>query len=170
MKLKRIGLLIAFAPIALHAQATGVKKDILLQLSEAETKLIGLANAIPADKFSWRPNADVRSVSEVFVHVAMENIEIPPMAGAAKSTTTVAENSEKTVTSKAAVIDLLTRSFAYAKQATMALPDAQMDASANYFGTAMSKRGVFIALAVHGHEHLGQMIAYARSNGIKPPW
>jgi len=152
------------------ANATGVKKDIITQLNDAQDKLTKLANAIPAEKFGWRPGTGVRSVSEVLVHVAAENVAIPPMTGVPKSTIVVPADAEKTVTTKAAVIDLLTKSFAYAKQSMMALPDAQMEGAADYFGTPMSKRGIFIALAIHGHEHLGQSIAYARMNSIKPPW
>ena len=65
---------------------------------------------------------------------------------------------------------MLTKSFAYAKQSMMAVPDAQMEAMASYFGTQMTKRAILIALAAHGNEHLGQLIAYARMNGVVPPW
>jgi len=161
------------APALLAAQAVpapGLKRDINIGIEDAEKKLIALANAIPADKFSWRPSKEVRTVSEVFVHVAMENFAIPPMIGAKESPTKVADDAEKTITSKAAVIDFLTKSFAYAKNAVTAAPDAQMDANASYFGTPMSRRGILMQLALHGHEHLGQMIAYARMNSIVPPW
>ena len=166
---------VVLVPVGVRAQSgrgapTGVKKDIIFQMEDAETKLVALANAIPTAKFAWRPNADVRSVSEVFVHIAAENIAIPPSAGATASATKVPENAEKAVTDKAAIIDLLKKSFVYAKEAVLSLPESQMDAGADYFGTPMSKRGIYFAVAVHGHEHLGQLIAYARSNGIKPPW
>jgi uncharacterized damage-inducible protein DinB len=175
--MQRIVTTLAFClPAALSAQAAAqaaapsLKKDIIAQISDAEKKLIALANAIPADKFSWSPTKEVRSVSEVFVHVAMENYAIPPMVGLAAAPSKVADDAEKTVTTKAAVIDMLTKSFAYARQSVQATPDAQMDVSASYFGTPMSKRGILMALASHGHEHLGQMIAYARLNSIVPPW
>lgn len=164
------------APMTLAAQGAApasppsLKKDIIAQISDAEQKLIALANVIPADKFSWRPTKDVRSASEVFVHVAMENYALPPMVGITAASAKVADDAEKTVTAKAAVIDMLTKSFAYARQSVQAAPDAQMDASASYFGTPMSKRGILMALASHGHEHLGQMIAYTRMLGIVPPW
>lgn len=161
------------APVMLLAQAApapGLKRDINIGIEDAEKKLIALANAFPADKFSWRPSKEVRTVSEVFVHVAMENFDIPPMIGTKESPSKVAGDAEKTITSKAAVIDFLTKSFAYARSSVAATPDAQMDANASYFGTQMSKRGILMQLALHGHEHLGQMIAYARMNSIVPPW
>jgi len=151
------------------ASATGVKKDIIAQLNDAESKLVQLAKAFPDAKFGWSPPG-ARTVSEVFIHVAAENIDIPPMTGVPASATKMPANAEKTVTTKAAVLDLLTKSFAYAKASVMALPDAQMDASASYLGTPMSKRGIMMAVASHGNEHLGQLIAYARVNSIVPPW
>jgi uncharacterized damage-inducible protein DinB len=158
------------AKVGAKARVEGLKADIAAQLQDAHTKLVALANAIPAEKFSWRPAAGVRSSSEVFVHVAMENFEIPPMAGIAAATTKVADNAEKSITSKAAVIDLLEKSFAYAEASVMAARDAQMDVQGSYFGTPMSNRAILMQLALHGHEHLGQMIAYARMNSIVPPW
>jgi hypothetical protein len=176
MRLLRIAACaVVLVPAALHAQAgrgapTGVKKDIIYQMNDAEAKLTALANAMPATMFAWRPNADVRSVSEVLVHVAIENIEIPPRAGATASVTKVPANAEKTLTEKTAVIDFLKKSFAYARESVIALPETEMEGAADYFGTPMSKRGIHFNVAVHGHEHLGQLIAYARANQIKPPW
>jgi uncharacterized damage-inducible protein DinB len=153
-----------------RAAPTGVRKDIIYQLNDAETKLTALVNAMPAALFTWRPNAQVRSVSEVLVHVAIENIEIPPRAGATASDTKVPANAEKTLTDRAAVLDFFRKSYAYARQSVMALPESEMDGNADYFGTPMSKRGIYITIAAHGHEHLGQLIAYARANNVKPPW
>ena len=178
MRMLRIAActLVVLCPLAARAQGaaptgpSGLKKDIIFQIDDAQSKLLALANAIPAAKFAWRPTPDVRSVSEVLIHVADENMAIPVQAGATASTAKMPADAEKSVTEKAAVIDLLTKSFAYAKQALLAVPDAQMDAASSYFGTPMSRRGIYFALAIHGHEHLGQLIAYARSNNIKPPW
>ena len=52
----------------------------------------------------------------------------------------------------------------------MDVPDAQMDAAVTYFGQPNTKRGVLVSIATHAHEHLGQSIAYARMNGVVPPW
>jgi len=163
---------LVLAPALLSAQATpsGLKKDIAAVLDDASQKLIALANAIPPAKFNWRPAPGVRSVSEVFVHVSMENYDIPPMAGLTASPAKVDPDAEKKLTDKAAVIDYLTKSYAYARQSILAAADAQMDTQANYFGTPMSRRGILMQLATHGHEHLGQLIAYARMNNIVPPW
>ncbi|HJU88497.1 MAG TPA: DinB family protein [Gemmatimonadaceae bacterium] len=160
-----------FAQGAAPAAATGVKKEVLAQIEDAERKMVALAEATPQEKFSYRPATGVRSTSEVFMHVTGANFLLPQFAGVTRERgVTLNRDSEKTVTDKAQVVDLLKKSFAYAKQAVMDVPDAQMDAAVTMFGQQTTKRGVLVSIATHAHEHLGQSIAYARVNGIVPPW
>ncbi|WP_284350144.1 DinB family protein [Roseisolibacter agri] len=151
--------------------ATGLRKELIAQLADAESKLVQLAEAMPQDKYAWRPGPGVRSVSEVFMHMVGANYLIPPFAGVPRAQgLTLTQDSERTVTDKAAVVDHLKKSFAYAKQAMMDVPDADMDAAVQLFGQPSTKRGVLVLMATHAHEHLGQAIAYARANGVRPPW
>jgi uncharacterized damage-inducible protein DinB len=153
------------------AAATGLRKELIGQLADAEQKLVALADATPAEKYTWRPAAGVRSVSEVYMHVVGANFMIPGMAGVKrKADVALSPDMETKVTDKAQVVDLLKKSFAYARQAVMDVPDAQMDAAVSLFGTPSTSRGVLVLLTTHAHEHLGQSIAYARMNGIVPPW
>jgi uncharacterized damage-inducible protein DinB len=153
------------------AAATGLRKELIGQLADAERKFVALAEATPADKYGWRPAAGVRSVSEVFMHMVGANYMIPGMAGVKrKPDVALARDMETKVTDKAQIVDLLKRSFAHAKQSVMEVPDEQMDASVNLFGSPSTNRGVLVLMATHAHEHLGQSIAYARMNGIVPPW
>ena len=99
------------------AKATGVRKELIAQLSDAEQKLVALAEAIPAEKYGWRPAPGVRSVSEVFVHMVGANYQIPAMAGVTRApNVALSRDMETTVTDKAQVVDMLKKSFAYAKQ------------------------------------------------------
>lgn len=170
-----LALLLA-APVAVLAQsdpasATGYRKELIGQLADAEQKLVALAETTPAEKYSWRPAAGVRSIGEVFMHVVGANYMFPGMAGVTrKPDVALARDMETSVTDKAQIVDLLKKSFAHAKQGVMDVPDAQMDASVNMFGTPTTNRGVLVTMATHAHEHLGQSIAYARMNGIVPPW
>jgi uncharacterized damage-inducible protein DinB len=77
---------------------------------------------------------------------------------------------EKTVTEKAKVVDALKRSFDHARKAVEATPDSDLDKKVKFFGQEPSERMMMIVLVSHGHEHLGQSIAYARTNGVAPPW
>lgn len=161
----------ALAQSANPANATGVRKEVIAQLADAEQKLVALAEAMPAEKYGWRPAPGVRSVSEVFVHMVGANYQIPAMAGVSrKPDVALSRDMESTVTDKAQVIDMLKKSFAFAKQGVMDLSDAQMDKPVDLFGTPSTGRGVLLLTTTHAHEHLGQAIAYARMNGIVPPW
>ena len=158
-------------PAQEYKSATGVKKEIIAQIDDAGRKFVQLAEAIPADKYSWRPATGVRSIGEVYMHIVGANFMIPGIAGVKREKgVTLARDAEKSVTDKAQIIDLLKKSFEYAKLTVMDVPDAEMDASVNLFGSPSTKRGVMILNATHAHEHLGQSIAYARSVGVVPPW
>jgi uncharacterized damage-inducible protein DinB len=157
--------------LATSASAQNVKAEMQAAVDDAASKIVALAEAIPAEKFSWRPGAGVRSVSEVLIHVASGNMGIPGMAGVTrKPERALGRDAEKTVTSKAAVVAALKDSYAYLKLAAADVPDAALNDPVDMFGQKSTKRGVLVLLATHNHEHLGQMIAYARMNGIAPPW
>ena len=80
------------------------------------------------------------------------------------------ENSERTVTQKAKVIEALKASLALIRQGVMNLPEADLKKTTSMEGQQMSYEGALRVISDHMHEHLGQLIAYARMNGIVPPW
>ena len=83
----------------------------------------------------------------------------------------VTRDSEKTVTDKAKIVDLLQKSIANARAAGMGVSEADLDKKVKTFGgREMTERQVLLLILTHMHEHLGQSIAYARTNGITPPW
>ena len=157
------------APVAAQQAPAGVRGEILGQFNEAADKLVQLAEAIPQDKYTWRPGAGVRSVSEAFLHVAGSNDYILTAIGVASAAQ--GENDiEKSTTDKAQIIAKLKESIAHVRAALQAMPDADLDKATKLFGMDMTYRGIALLLASHQHEHLGQMIAYARTNGVVPPW
>jgi len=161
--------------VARADDATGVRKELLASLTDAGDKLIELAQAVPANKYSWRPSKDVRSAGEVFLHVTLANFMQPSFYGLA-----VPENSpvtkdnmgtfEKSTTDKAKIVQMLKDSFEYQKKLIGDTSDADLDQQVSLFGVAMSRRAAMLMLVNHAHEHLGQSIAYARSNSVTPPW
>ena len=165
------GSAVATAQTGDAASATGVRKELIAQLVDAEKKLVALAEAMPADKYGWRPAAGVRSVSEVFMHMVGANYMLPGIAGVKrKPDMELSRDMETKVVDKAQVVDMLRKSFAFTKQSMLDVPDDQMDTVTDFFGTPSTNRGVLVLIATHAHEHLGQSIAYARMNGIIPPW
>ncbi|MGQ0646559.1 MAG: DinB family protein [Gemmatimonadaceae bacterium] len=172
-----VGLAMSAAPAA--AQKTGsVVADLVKDVSEVEEKLVGLAKAIPADKYGWRPGQGVRSIGEVVMHVASDNWFIPGATGTAIPAATgikpddyktVVAYEGRSVTPDAAVQELQS-SFAYLKKAMRDTPEASMSVTKKVFGQDFTMQQVWIMATTHLHEHLGQLIAYARSNGVVPPW
>ena len=162
---------VAMAQSADPSTAIGLRKEIIGQLADAEQKFVALADAMPADKYGWRPAPGVRSVSEVYMHIVGANYMFPGMAGVKrKPDVALARDMETTVTDKVKVIDMLKKSFAFAKQGVMDVPDDQMGTAADMFGMQSTNRGILMTMATHAHEHLGQSIAYARMVGVIPPW
>jgi uncharacterized damage-inducible protein DinB len=149
---------------------TGFRSEVMAEVMVQEDKFTRLAEAIPADKYNWRPAADVRSFAEVFLHVSAANYNLYKMVGTPPPTGVDVKNLEKSTTEKAKVVATLKDSFAHAKQAIKAMPDADLEKSMDWFGGKNTERGVLLFIVRHAAEHLGQSIAYARMAGVVPPW
>ena len=160
------------------APKTDFTSDAVANMEHVAKQLISLAEAVPADKFSWRPTPEVRKVSEVYMHVVGANLLIPSMLGSKPPDgVTIPEHPfelaaklEAEVTTKEEVITRLRDSFAYATQALKMFPVSDLDTQTSIFGFPATKRGYLLILLSHAHEHLGQSIAYARTIGVVPPW
>jgi uncharacterized damage-inducible protein DinB len=169
-----LGAACAFAQGAGQSQSAtapmnGFRGDFLQLLDEVQEKLVSLAEAVPAEKYGWRPAEGVRSISEVYMHIAGGNYLLPSFIGI-PAPDGISRDMEKTVTEKPKVIEALKQSFDHLRQATLKTSDADLDKKASLFGKEASYREVFMIISNHCHEHLGQSIAYARINGVVPPW
>jgi|GEM_PF-688581 len=161
----------AASPAAAEAPAPGSPRAMVLrQIGAAQEKLIALAEAMPADKYTWRPGAGVRSVGEVFMHVASANYFLPTFWGAKVPAGVDPRSLEKDGADKAKTVAALKQSFDFVHQAIEALPDSELHDPVKVFGHDAVKVEVMLGIASHDHEHLGQAIAYARMNSIVPPW
>jgi uncharacterized damage-inducible protein DinB len=149
---------------------TGYRSEVLAEVMIQEDKFVRLAEAIPADKYTWRPEADVRSVAEVFLHVSAANFNLYKMVGTPAPANVELKNLEKSTTDKAKVLATLKDSFAHAKKAITAMPDADLEKSVDWFGGKNTQRGILLFIVRHSAEHLGQQIAYTRMVGVVPPW
>jgi uncharacterized damage-inducible protein DinB len=149
---------------------TGYRSEVLAEVIVQEDKFTRLAEAIPADKYTWRPAPDVRSFAEVFLHVSAANYNLYKLVGTPPPLSVDVKTLEKSTTDKAKVIATLKDSFAHAKTAIKAMPDADLDKSLDWFGGKNTQRGILLFIVRHAAEHLGQSIAYARFVGTVPPW
>jgi uncharacterized damage-inducible protein DinB len=171
-----VAALAVTASVPVSAQApSGLMVDLAADVKQAKDKIIGLANAMPDAAFDWRPGPGARSTKEVVAHVAADNYFIPTAAGAAAPAETgigddfkTVEAFEKRPRTRAQAIAELEKSFGFLEQQMAAATDASLATPSKW--PKMSKQQLWIATATHLHEHLGQLIAYARANKVTPPW
>jgi len=160
------------------AQSSTIVADLVADVADTEKKFMALANAIPADKWDWRPGTGVRSVGEVFKHVAADNYLIPAGLGyAADASTGIKGDDYKTAVAfearkmdKAQTVAELEKSFAHLKKSMQATQAAKLGDPVKLFGMPFTMQRAWVLGTTHLHEHLGQLIAYARTNNVKPPW
>ena len=165
------------APPSQAAQSTDktppsydMKPQSLLDLDAMHKKYVDLATAIPQEKYAWRPAEGVRSIGEVFLHVSNANYNIPSLMGAPLPAGFDAKTFEKSTTDKTQIIDQLNKSFDSAHNAIAAMTNGDFAKPLPKLGPDANYGDVVYLLVTHAHEHLGQSIAYARVNGIVPPW
>jgi uncharacterized damage-inducible protein DinB len=167
-----IAIVIGVVTLARPAAAQvppGVGEGWLGEFDHAARQLLQLAEATPAEKFAWRPAAGVRSVAEVYMHIGIGNHFLLSQAGAKPSVdlSKLGKNPETSITDKAGVIKFLTESFDAVRSGYKSV-DRQK--RVKLFKKDVAADDVFLRLLVHNHEHMGQAVAYARMNGITPPW
>ena len=169
--MKRILLsLLILAPFVLKAQDTPAtfQQDFAGSLEFYGNRLVSLAEAIPAETYSWNPAEGVRSVGEVLAHVSGANYFFAANLGLpAEGVDPMAINAEM---SKEEAVATLKASVEQIVAASKAVPDESLGEMKDFFGQQMSNRGIMFVAFSHVSEHLGQMIAYARSNDVTPPW
>jgi uncharacterized damage-inducible protein DinB len=149
---------------------TGYRSEVLALVMIQENEFLRLANAFPAEKYTWRPAPGVKSVAEVFLHVSAANYNMYKLVGAPSPAGLDVAGMEQSTTDKAKVIATLRASYAHAKKAITDMPDAKLEKTMDWLGGTITQRGVLLYIIPHIAEHLGQAIAYARINGVVPPW
>lgn len=162
-------LVLAIAQSAPAQVPQGVGEGWLGEFDHSSRQLLQLAEATPANKFAWRPAAGVRSIAEVYMHIAVANHFLLSQAGAKPTLdlTTLGREPEKSITDKAAVIRFLKESFDAVRSGYQS---ADRQSKAQLFKKDVTVGDIFLRILVHNHEHMGQAIGYARMNGIAPPW
>jgi hypothetical protein len=170
------------APSSLHAQAVpdaasaaAVRDQFLTDLDSLQKKFVSLAEAIPADKYSWRPAAGVRTVGEVFKHVASEYYTYAPVSFGATRSPLIPRSREgfaafEAASSKEEALKQLRDGFAFARQSIAALDASSLAGKKKIFGGDHTIVETSIGVTADLHEHLGQLIAYSRMIGVVPPW
>ena len=153
--------------------AVHIRDVYLADLDTLHAKITALAMAIPEDKYPWRPFAGVRSISEVLTHVVHEYYYfVPTSVGGAPPSDfgppLAAEKRLSAITKKSQILDELAKSWAHTRAQLGSVDAAHLTGTYKPWGTTIDTASLLMAGDLH--EHLGQLIAYARMNGVKPPW
>ncbi len=147
-----------------------MKAQSLLDLQNVQKKFVDLANVIPPDKLTWRPAPDARSFAEVLLHVAGERYGILGLMGVEPPAGFDRKTFEKSTTDRTQIIAELNKSWDFAQKTINAMPNAEFAKLLPKLGPQANAGDVVYILVGDAHEHLGQAVAYARVNGIVPPW
>ena len=162
-------LLITARPVFAQTAPEGIWQGYDGEWKHVTKQLIDLAEATPQDKFSWRPAPGARSTSEVYMHIADANFYLLSVTGP-KMPADLKEEMEKSVTSKADVINWLKRSLDAVKQAHASVTPKDLERKVHIFDRDATVDGMYLRIIVHANEHMGQLVAYARMTGVTPPW
>jgi uncharacterized damage-inducible protein DinB len=172
-----LALAILTSALATPVHAQGMMADMHADVAETQKKIIALANALPETAYGWRPAAGVRSVGEVLQHVSADNYILPVFFGKAAPAATGITKDYKTAVAyetrtanKATIVSDLEASFKHLHEGMNLITDQNLGSTLDWFGQPATRRKAIVSTVTHLHEHLGQLIAYARSNGVKPPW
>jgi hypothetical protein len=152
------------APAANSAQAA-----LVADVANLSTKFTGLARVM-AGKYDWKPGTGVRSVSEVFNLIVTENNMLAGLLSGAPAGRGGGMAGGPSITDPMAMQNALRESYAAVTKALSALSAADLNTAVTLFGQNTTKQGAALMLLMDQHEHLGQSIAYARINGVVPPW
>lgn len=163
--------MLSVATVPATAQSgAAVRDEMMRHFDESMSKIIALAAAIPAEKYTWKPSEPSMPVGHVYAHIARYNfgylaneMKVAPPPGIQLDTVEAMRNKDQ-------IVALLRRSADYVRQSVRPMPAAQLDAQTTLYGRAVPQWAVLVQLVAHMNEHLGQSIAYARANNIAPPW
>lgn len=166
-------LLVAVTFVSARAQDSqpeAVVTDFLNVYNYTTDKAAQLANAFPDDKHDWRPAEGIRSVREAVLHMASGNYFFASMTGTEIPEGVDPRSLEQSGMDMAEAVTTLRESVSFVQNALNNLSEEELDEVIDMFGNEMTKRQVAFMLGDHAAEHLGQLIAYARMNGVVPPW
>ncbi|NNF13308.1 MAG: DinB family protein [Gemmatimonadetes bacterium] len=171
-------VIIAGAGLAMSSTAAaqssppGFMEEFQGQFGASAQKLVALARAMPASTYDWSPGDEVAGVARVYMHIARYNYMYPHENMGRESPVPPAEYArwEDEVTDKDEVVEILEASMEYVRGVAESMSSDDIDEATMLYGRSVGEWAVLLQLVTHMNEHLGQSIAYARMNGVVPPW
>ncbi len=166
-----LSVLLMFGVIyPLQAQELNNFKNQFTKHFDYASRVLSLAEAMPVDKYSWRPEEGVMSVEEVYTHIARYNYYyLEENLGISAPDDVDVENMES-ITGKENVLKVLEASIEHVKESMNEMDGSKLQKETELYGNTVNGQAVMMQLITHKSEHVGQSIAYARMNGVVPPW
>ena len=169
LSLPLFALLVCAAQAASQSAPPDFRSEFRGQFGASARKLVALAEAMPAESYAWRPAEGVASVGEVYMHIARYNYMYPDQNLGIDAPLAYADF-EQDITEKAGAVEMLAASMDHVRTVVAGMSDADLEAPTRLYGRDVAKWAVLLQLVAHMNEHLGLSIAYARVNGVVPPW
>lgn len=166
-------LILSIAAAASAQAPEGIWQGYEGEWKHVSQQLIALAEATPQEKLMWRPAPGIRSASEVYMHIVIANFWLLTFAGReipGDLKIDSVEEAEKSVTNKEELIAWLKRSLDAVQRARGASTEEDLGKKVHIGDRDATVDGIYLRILVHANEHMGQLIAYARTSGVKPPW
>jgi uncharacterized damage-inducible protein DinB len=163
-------LLLAAAPVAAQQPDLSVRDEVLRQFDASMRKFEALARAMPESAYAWSPAEGVMPVARVYAHVARYNYYYPAEGLGVSPPAGVELDTMEEITDRDRIVDLLARSGEHVRSIAAVGEESEWDRTTRLYGRDVPRWAVLLQLVTHMNEHLGQSIAYARMNGVVPPW
>lgn len=157
-------------PALAQSVPTDVRDEMLGQFANSSYKMTELSEAMPAELYEWAPGEGLMSIATVYAHIARYNfMYLEENLGIAAPEGVDWQNLES-LTDKAEITEALRLSVAHVTDTVEAMTDDDLAAMTTLYGREVPGWAVLVQLVSHMNEHVGQSVAYARMNGIVPPW
>ena len=168
--MKKIGvLLLMCASLLGYSQGDVTQKSIDGMLQMAQGQIVELANAFDDAQLDWRPAPGVRSTGETILHVAASNYYLAMKLGFPPPEGVDIMTMEK-ITGRENILKAYNASTAFVREKMMEVDPGSLNEEVDLGFAKMNRLSALLVVLEHTGEHKGQLIAYARSNGVVPPW
>jgi hypothetical protein len=157
-------------PANVITPTSGPRLEFLDEISFYEQRYMRLADAIPPEKYSWRPGPEMRTIGELYMHVVVANYTNAKTLGTPLPTTFDPKALAAEAGDKTKVLQALKDSFVHFRNAVLVVKDTELDKEIKTPRGQTTIRGSLFQIDGNIGELLGQSIVYARATGIVPPW
>lgn len=147
-----------------------VQNSIQGMVGFVQGQVVQLAEAFDESQYDWRPAEGVRSVRESLLHIASANYFLASKMGYAPPEDVDFMTMEAKITGKDNVIAALKKSNAFILDKITQEETTKLGEEVDFGFMKMNRLSGLLVVLDHNGEHKGQLIAYARSNGVTPPW